>query len=86
LYYHRPKGATVIKKLVRHGNSRALVIEKPILELLNIDDDTEIEIITDGDALIMRPLRPGTIRREAFEAALESANRDWGSALKRLAE
>jgi antitoxin MazE len=80
------KGATVIKKLVRHGNSRALVIEKPILELLNIDDDTEIEIITDGDALIMRPLRPGTIRREAFEMALEDANRDWGSALKRLAE
>jgi antitoxin MazE len=76
----------MIKKLVRHGNSRALVIEKPILELLNIDDDTEIEIITDGDALIMRPVRAGTIRREAFEAALEDANRDWGSALRRLAE
>jgi antitoxin MazE len=76
----------MIKKLVRHGNSRALVIEKPILDLLNIDDDTEIEIITDGDALIMRPVRAGTIRREAFEAALEDANRDWGSALRRLAE
>jgi antitoxin MazE len=76
----------MIKKLVRHGNSRALVIEKPILELLNIDDDTEIEIITDGDALIMRPVRAGTIRREAFERALEDANRDWGSALRRLAE
>jgi antitoxin component of MazEF toxin-antitoxin module len=76
----------MIKKLVRHGNSRALVIEKPILELLNIDEDTEIEVITDGDALIMRPVRPGTIRRAAFEMALEEANRDWASALQRLAE
>ena len=32
----------MIKKLVRHGNSRALVIDKPVLDLLNIDEDTEI--------------------------------------------
>jgi antitoxin component of MazEF toxin-antitoxin module len=76
----------MIKKLVRHGNSRALVIEKPILELLNIDDDTEIEIITDGDALIMRPVRAGTIRREAFEAAAEDAITRYGSVFERLAK
>jgi antitoxin MazE len=76
----------MIKKLVRHGNSRALVIEKPILELLNIDDDTEIEIITDGDALIMRPVRAGTIRREAFERAAEDAVTRYGSVFERLAK
>jgi antitoxin MazE len=76
----------MIKKLVRHGNSRALVIEKPILELLNIDDDTEIEIITDGDALIMRPVRAGTARREAFERAAEEAVAEYGSVFKRLAK
>jgi antitoxin component of MazEF toxin-antitoxin module len=76
----------MIKKLVRHGNSRALVIEKPILELLNIDDDTEIEIITDGDALIMRPVRPGTLRRAAFEMAAEEAIAKYGSVFERLAK
>jgi len=76
----------MIKKLVRHGNSRALVIEKPILELLNIDEDTEIEIITDGDALIMRPVRPGTIRRAAFEMAAEDAVTRYGSVFERLAK
>lgn len=74
------------KKLVRHGNSRALVIDKPILELLDIGEDTEVEITTDGEALIIRPLRPGTIRRELFERALERTNRDWDDALRRLAE
>jgi antitoxin MazE len=77
----------MIKKLVRHGNSRALVIDKPILELLNITDETEIEIITDGTSLTMRPVSlddPG--RKRAFELALEETNRTWGGALKKLAE
>lgn len=77
----------MIKKLVRHGNSRALVIDKPVLDLLNIDEDTEIEIITDGTSLIMRPVRrEDPERKRAFEVALEETNRDWGGALKRLAE
>ena len=33
------------KKLIQHGNSAALVIEKPILQLLNIDFDTNLEIV-----------------------------------------
>jgi antitoxin MazE len=76
----------MIKKLVRHGNSRALVIDRPILELLNISDDTEIEIITDGTSLTMRPLRSDEDRRHSFEVALEETNRAWGGALKRLSE
>ncbi len=33
----------MIKKLTRHGNSMALVIDKPILELLHIERDTPLE-------------------------------------------
>lgn len=44
------------KKLARHGNSRALVIEKPILDLLGIDDDTVMELHTDGESLILTPI------------------------------
>ena len=77
----------MIKKLVRHGNSRAIVIDKPVLDLLNIGEDTEIEIITDGNSLIMRPVRiADSERKRAFEVALEETNRNWGGALKRLAE
>ena len=76
----------MIKKLVRHGNSRALVIEKPILELLNIDDDTEIEIITDGDMLVMRPVRSDASRHAAFEMAAEDTATRYGAVFKRLAK
>ena len=45
------------KKLSAVGNSFGLVIEKPILELLNIDRDTELEITTDGSRLIIEPVK-----------------------------
>lgn len=37
------------KKLTRHGNSLALIIDKPILQLLKITEDTELELsVRDG--------------------------------------
>lgn len=47
----------MVKTLTRIGSSLGLVVEKPILELLDIDKDTLLQIRTDGDALIIRPLR-----------------------------
>ena len=73
------------KRLTRHGNSLALVIDRPILELLSIDADTPLEISTDGRVLIVAPVRDaGRCRR--FERALEKVNRRYARALKRLAE
>jgi antitoxin component of MazEF toxin-antitoxin module len=45
------------KKLTAIGNSLGVVIEKPILELLDIDRDTELEMRTDGKLLIIEPVR-----------------------------
>jgi antitoxin component of MazEF toxin-antitoxin module len=47
----------MIKKLSAVGNSLGLIIERPILELLNITKDTPLEIKTDGEALIIRPAK-----------------------------
>jgi antitoxin component of MazEF toxin-antitoxin module len=56
----------ITKKLARHGNSRALLIEKPILDLLNIDETTTLQLSTDGESLILTPItaekRSATIR------------------------
>lgn len=46
----------MIKTLTVHGNSAALIIDKPILELLNISLDTPLRISTDGTSLIISPL------------------------------
>ena len=73
------------KKLTRHGNSLALVIEKPILDLLGADADTRFHISTDGQVLVLAPVQVGK-RREAFTSALEKTNRTYARALKKLAE
>ncbi|HEX5521139.1 MAG TPA: hypothetical protein VFX29_05555 [Longimicrobiaceae bacterium] len=46
----------MIKKLTTIGNSLGLVIDRPILDLLNIDRNTPLEVRTDGEALIIRPV------------------------------
>ena len=43
------------KKLTKQGNSLSIVIDKPILRLLNIDEKTDIELTLLGDGLFIRP-------------------------------
>ena len=45
----------MVKTLTKHGNSLALVIDKPILDLLGVTGDTELKITTDGRRLIIDP-------------------------------
>ena len=73
------------KNLIKHGNSWALVIDRPILELLQIAPDTPLEISTDGDVLVIHPQRDPE-RQKQFKSALGEINRKYGRALKRLAE
>jgi len=75
----------MIKKLTKHGNSLAVVIDRAVLDLLKIDADTPLEISTDGQVLVISPVRDDR-RRDKFTKALESANRKYGRALKQLAE
>lgn len=75
----------MIKHLTKHGNSLALVIERGVLELLDIEKDTPLDISTDGTALIIRPIRDAK-RRAEFAKALDETNRKYGRMLKRLAD
>jgi len=74
----------MIKKMVSHGNSAALIIDKPILEILKIDMDTPLEVSTDGKNLIISPVLDA--KREArFRAALQKVNKKHGKTLRKLA-
>jgi len=75
----------MVKKLTRHGNSLALVIDKPVLDLLEIDADTPLSLTTDGQCLIVSPVRNAS-RRKRFEEAVKEGNRKYGKALKKLSE
>ena len=75
----------MIKTLTAHGNSAALIIDKAILELLNIDMSTPLEIVTDGESLIISPMRDDT-HHDRITKSLERVNERHSETLRRLAE
>ena len=72
------------KLLIKHGNSLALVIDKPILEMLQITADTPLEMTTNGDAILIRPVRDKR-RQRLLRASLDKINQEFGDDLDRLA-
>jgi antitoxin component of MazEF toxin-antitoxin module len=72
------------KKLSAIGNSLGIVIEKPILELLDIDRETELDMRTDGDRLIIEPIRGA--RRAKVKAAAQRALAAHNATLRKLAK
>jgi antitoxin component of MazEF toxin-antitoxin module len=72
------------KHLTAHGNSAALVIDKPIMELLNITMETPLEVTTDGRNLIISPVRDAA-REKKFKAALSRVAAKHGETFRGLA-
>lgn len=75
----------MVKNLIKHGNSYALVIDKPIMELLQMTPETELEVTTNGDHLVISPVRPKG-RQAKLNRILDNINRDFGPALKKLSQ
>ena len=72
------------KRLIRHGNSAALVIDKSILEILNVDMDTPLEITTDGRNIIISPQSTPHAEKDLL-SSLERVNKAHEHTLQRLA-
>jgi len=44
-------------KLIEHGQNLALIIDKPILKKLKFDKNTDLELVVEDNALIIRPCK-----------------------------
>ena len=75
----------MIKKLTRTGNSVAVVLDKPILEQLGLDEDSEVEVSTNGQLIIIIPA-PDPARARKFRKSAEKINRKFAGLFKRLSE
>ena len=74
----------MIKKLQKHGNSMALLIEKPMMEALGIREDTPLQINISGQSLVVTPANVG-VGKERVMKSVAKMRRRYGSTLKRLA-
>lgn len=75
----------MVKRLVRSGNSLALIIDRPLLDAMSIDAETELEISTDGDVLVVTPVRDRKRTKRVAELVAE-AHEQYGGVFRRLAE
>ena len=75
----------MIKRLIQHGNSTALVIDKPIMEILNITNDTTFELSTDGKNIILSPQVEHSQEKDIIHS-LEKINKKYWTVLKKLGE
>ena len=72
------------KTLTKTGNSLALVLDKPLLDQVGIDAKTPLEISTDGQVIVISPVRARR-RTARLKQVVEEAHRRYGGAFRRLA-
>lgn len=84
----------MIKKLTKFGNSMALILDKPLLELLEISQKTNLKIKTDGYSFIITPIKDENeepeinivSKNEKLQKLHEKNIKKYTPALKKLAE
>jgi len=75
----------MVKRLTKTGNSLALVLDRPLLEATGIDAETPLEISTDGDVIVISPVR-NVDRTAKLERGVKRINERYAGVFRRLAE
>jgi antitoxin MazE len=76
----------MIKKLRKVGNSNALILDKPILELLGLEEDGQVYLTIQDGNLIVTPTSPNSVDPATLKEKLDYIVRKRHGVLKRLAE
>ena len=75
----------MVRTLKKHGNSQALVLDKAILDLLNITADTPLQMQVSGGSLIITPVN-GSIRHDEITDSLSRLRPQYKQMLENLAK
>ena len=61
----------MIKQLRKVGNSNALILDKPILELLGLEENGQVQLTIQDGNLIVTPTHPKLVKSEDMNETLE---------------
>lgn len=76
----------MVKTLRRVGNSNALLLDKPIMELLGMSAGSQVNLTVTNGALVVTPVNPAPVTPDKFQASLDRVVAEWGDVLERLAK
>lgn len=75
----------MIKKLTKHGNSHAIIIDRTMMEQLGITPDSPLHILISGDAITIRPANVG-IGEQAVDEGMDDIRAKYPGLLDRLSK
>ena len=76
----------MIKQLRKVGNSNAILLDKPLLELVGLKEDGSVEITVDHGSIIITPVSPAPVPADRARELLDKIVATRRGALKKLAE
>jgi len=76
----------MIKHLRKVGNSTALLLDKPILELMGIKETDAVQLTISSGSLIVTPMQPTTANQEKFDETVERVMKRRRKLLKKLSQ
>ena len=75
----------MIKQIKKVGNGNALFLDKALLELLGLEEGSDVQVTVHEGSLIVTPANPRPVAQERFESALERVTTTRRDVLRRLA-
>lgn len=74
-----------MKKLIKHGNSRAIVVDKALLEAAGLSEDALFQVtVNPSGGLVIQSLEDN--QTELFQEKFEELNQKYKNLMKRLAD
>ena len=73
------------KRLTKIGNSLGIILDRPLLERLGVDADTDLEVSSDGSVILIAPVR--SKKRDAkLKRVSDRVFDSYAGAFKKLSE
>jgi antitoxin component of MazEF toxin-antitoxin module len=76
----------MVKKLRKVGNSNAVILDLPIMEMVGLEEGKEVQITVSNGSIIITPVDPRRVDPEELERHLDRIVGERRKLLKDLAE
>ncbi len=76
----------MVKTLRRVGNSNALLLDKPIMELLGMSEGSQVNLTVTNGALVVTPVNPAPVAADKFQACLDRVMTTRRALLRKLSQ
>ena len=76
----------MVKTIRKVGNRNALLLDKPILELLGLQEGGQVNLTVTEGSLIVTPVSPPTADPEKFQKSLDRVMRTRRKLLEKLSQ